>query len=189
MPAWPCCANLYFEGAIGNRAWPLVIVVSRWPIADRVGKVLVEHGAHLGLVVEEVHLRRAAVHVQIDGPPGLGREMRQPRQTAGRGRLACRRSSPCSVSASRVESAAVPRLRARCGRKNGGASSDRSVREAGSSSPLRRSAHPLEIASSRFKITFAIIVQAASDRPGWSRGPGPVSPVASNCLAAPGWLV
>ena len=29
IPLWPCCANLNLEGAIGNRVWPLVMVVSR----------------------------------------------------------------------------------------------------------------------------------------------------------------
>jgi hypothetical protein len=28
-PHFPTCSNLNFEGAIGNRAWPLVIVVIR----------------------------------------------------------------------------------------------------------------------------------------------------------------
>ena len=35
-----------------------------------------------GLVVERLHLRRRAQHVQIDRPLGLGREMRQARQPA-----------------------------------------------------------------------------------------------------------
>ena len=38
---------------------PLVIVVSRWPIADRFGQVLVVPVVHLRLVVEQIHLRRA----------------------------------------------------------------------------------------------------------------------------------
>ncbi len=31
MPFLPCCANLYFDGAMGSRFCPLVIVVMRWP--------------------------------------------------------------------------------------------------------------------------------------------------------------
>ena len=31
-PLFPCCAHLNSDGATGNRAWPLVIVVMRWPI-------------------------------------------------------------------------------------------------------------------------------------------------------------
>ena len=40
MPLLPCCANLYFDGAIGNRAWPEVIVVSRWPMRTESGRSL-----------------------------------------------------------------------------------------------------------------------------------------------------
>jgi hypothetical protein len=49
MPDWPYCANLYFEGAIGNRAWPLVIVVSRWPLRTDSGRSLSYHSAIFGL--------------------------------------------------------------------------------------------------------------------------------------------
>ena len=40
MPLLPCRANLYFDGAIGNRFWPEVIVVSRWPIRIESGRSL-----------------------------------------------------------------------------------------------------------------------------------------------------
>ena len=49
MPDWPCCANLYFDGAIGNRAWPLVIVVSRWPLRIESGRSLSNIAPILGL--------------------------------------------------------------------------------------------------------------------------------------------
>jgi hypothetical protein len=44
--------------------------------ADRIGQVLVVHLEHLGLVVVQVHLRRAADHVQVDDVACLGREVR-----------------------------------------------------------------------------------------------------------------
>ena len=44
-------------------------------LADRVGQVLVVHGVHLRLVVVEIHLRRAADHVQIDDVLGLAGEV------------------------------------------------------------------------------------------------------------------
>ena len=40
IPHRPCRANLYIEGAIGNRACPLVIVVSRWPLRTLSGRSL-----------------------------------------------------------------------------------------------------------------------------------------------------
>src|SRR3954468_17958415 len=40
MPDLPTRSNLYFDGAIGNRAWPLVIVVRRWPMRTDSGKSL-----------------------------------------------------------------------------------------------------------------------------------------------------
>ena len=51
--------------------------------ANRLGQVLVEHGVHLGLIVEQVHLRRPAVHEKINRPLRLGGEMGQTRQAAG----------------------------------------------------------------------------------------------------------
>ena len=42
VPFWPCWANLNIDGATGSRAWPRVIVVSRWPLRTDVGQVLVE---------------------------------------------------------------------------------------------------------------------------------------------------
>ena len=48
-------------------------------LADGVGQVLVEPLLHPRLVVEQVHLRRRADHVEVDGPLRLGREVRQPR--------------------------------------------------------------------------------------------------------------
>ena len=75
---------------MGNRAWPEVMVVSRWPMADRVGQVLVVPILHLRLVVVQVHLRRPADHVQIDHVLGLGRKMRAARRPARRRRVAGR---------------------------------------------------------------------------------------------------
>ena len=49
MPDWPCCANLYFDGAIGNRDWPLVIVVKRWPLRIDSGRSLSYKASILGL--------------------------------------------------------------------------------------------------------------------------------------------
>ena len=49
MPHLPCWANLYFDGAIGKRAWPLVIVVSRWPLRMLSGRSLSYHSCITGL--------------------------------------------------------------------------------------------------------------------------------------------
>ena len=64
---------------MGKRAWPLVIVGEALALADAVGQVLVVPVVHDRLVVEEVHLRRAADHVQIDDVLGLGDVVLQPR--------------------------------------------------------------------------------------------------------------
>ena len=49
MPHWPCWANLYFDGAMGNRAWPLVMVVSRWPWRIESGRSLSYQASIFGL--------------------------------------------------------------------------------------------------------------------------------------------
>ena len=49
MPDWPQRSNLYIEGAIGKRAWPLVIVVSRWPMRTDSGRSLSYHSPMTGL--------------------------------------------------------------------------------------------------------------------------------------------
>ena len=49
MPHWPCCANFNMLGATGNRAWPLVIVVSRWPLRTDSGRSLSYQSASFGL--------------------------------------------------------------------------------------------------------------------------------------------
>ena len=49
MPAFPNCANLYLDGAMGKRFWPLVIVVSRCPPWTLGGKSLSYHLAISGL--------------------------------------------------------------------------------------------------------------------------------------------
>ena len=40
MPLLPWRANLNFDGAIGKRAWPDVMVVSRWPMRTESGRSL-----------------------------------------------------------------------------------------------------------------------------------------------------
>src|SRR6185295_11073416 len=40
MPHLPCCLNLYFDGAMGKRAWPEVMVVRRWPWRTESGRSL-----------------------------------------------------------------------------------------------------------------------------------------------------
>jgi hypothetical protein len=37
MPHWPCRAKRNFDGAIGKRAWPDVIVVRRCPMRTESG--------------------------------------------------------------------------------------------------------------------------------------------------------
>ena len=49
VPDWPCRANLYFDGATGNRAWPLVMVVSRWPLRIESGRSLSNIASIFGL--------------------------------------------------------------------------------------------------------------------------------------------
>ena len=66
----------------GKRAWPLVMVVSRWPLRIDSGRSLSYHSLHLRLVVVQVDLRRPADHVQVDDVLGLGREVR-----GGKGRV------------------------------------------------------------------------------------------------------
>ena len=40
IPHWPNWEKLYFDGAMGKRAWPLVIVVRRWPLRMLAGRSL-----------------------------------------------------------------------------------------------------------------------------------------------------
>ena len=52
------------------------MVVRRWPMRTESGQVLVIPLAHDGLVIVQIHLRRAADHVEIDDLFGFGREIR-----------------------------------------------------------------------------------------------------------------
>src|SRR5579871_5772095 len=49
VPALPYWRNLYFDGAIGKRAWPLVMVVRRCPMRTEPGRSLSNSSAILGL--------------------------------------------------------------------------------------------------------------------------------------------
>ena len=49
IPHSPCCANLNLLGAIGNRAWPLVIVVRRCPWRIESGRSLSKKSTIFGL--------------------------------------------------------------------------------------------------------------------------------------------
>ncbi len=49
VPHWPCRANLNFDGATGNRDWPLVIVVIRCPLRTLPGSSLLKKSASFGL--------------------------------------------------------------------------------------------------------------------------------------------
>ena len=49
VPHWPCWANLNIDGATGNRAWPLVIVVMRWPLRTESGRSLSKYSSSFGL--------------------------------------------------------------------------------------------------------------------------------------------
>ena len=64
--------------AAGHRREPLAH-------ADRFGQVLVEPFLHDGLVIEQIHLRRAADHVQVDDVLGLRGEVRERAALAGFG--------------------------------------------------------------------------------------------------------
>src|SRR5438477_7090180 len=48
-PHLPCCANLYFDGAMGKRACPLVMVVRRCPLRMDSGRSLSNCSVILGL--------------------------------------------------------------------------------------------------------------------------------------------
>src|ERR1022692_4157746 len=48
-PFIPCCANLYFDGAMGKRFCPDVIVVIRWPMRTVSGRSLSYHSFITGL--------------------------------------------------------------------------------------------------------------------------------------------
>ncbi len=118
MPHLPYWANLNFDGAMGNRAWPEVMVVRRWPMRTESGRSLSYHSFILRLVVVQVHLRRAADHVQIDDVLGLGGEVRQsgaepPCRSARR--RPSRPSSPSEASAAQPQGigAAAEELAAR----------------------------------------------------------------------------
>ena len=80
--------------------------------ADGLRKVFVVPVLHLRLVVEEVHLRRRAHHVQIDGALGFWREVRDPGATGGLGYHARQCGNAESTSASRKE--LPPRLVEHC---------------------------------------------------------------------------
>src|SRR5206468_3263187 len=49
MPEGPYCANLYFDGATGNRFCPEVIVVRRWPMRTESGRSLSNISTIFGL--------------------------------------------------------------------------------------------------------------------------------------------
>ena len=80
IPLLPCCANLYFDGAIGKRALARGHGGEALALADRVGQILVVQLLHLRLVVVQIHLRRAADHVQVDDVLGLGGKCVRPRR-------------------------------------------------------------------------------------------------------------
>ena len=133
---------------MGNRVCPEVMVVSRWPWRIGVGQVLVEPVLHLRLVVVQVHLRRRADHVQVDGALRLGRKVRQARQA--------RRSRACSRPPRRAWSPAPPLpARERRARRTAVA-----FRPAPAS--LFRSVNHFSNTSSRLNIWFATMVSAAS---------------------------
>src|SRR5947209_2016913 len=48
-PDLPYWANLYFDGAMGKRVWPLVMVVRRWPWRIESGRSLSNRSAIFGL--------------------------------------------------------------------------------------------------------------------------------------------
>ena len=78
MPHLPCWANLNFDGATGKPRLAAGHGGEPLALADRVGQVLVEALVHLRLVVAQVHLRRAAVHVQVDDRFALGGKCGKP---------------------------------------------------------------------------------------------------------------
>ena len=82
-PDLPCCWNLKIDRATGKLLCPEVMPVMRWPMRTLPGSSVPANLFERRLVVEQVHLRRAARLVQEDDALGLGREMRQARQSAG----------------------------------------------------------------------------------------------------------
>src|SRR4051794_19830603 len=49
VPHRPALENANFDGATGNRAWPLVIVVIRWPFRTESGSSLSKYFRSCGL--------------------------------------------------------------------------------------------------------------------------------------------
>ena len=106
-PDCPCWLNLKIDDATGSDVWPDVMPVMRWPMRTESGSSRALVLLQLGLVVEQVDLRRPAGLVQVDDALGLGREVRQPGQAAGFGfRL---RLAANSGGFSSEASAAAPR--------------------------------------------------------------------------------
>src|SRR5215467_3556369 len=56
-------------------------------VADGIGQVGAVRFRELGLVIEQIELRRGTALKHVDDPLGLRRKMRQPRETAGRQRV------------------------------------------------------------------------------------------------------
>ena len=171
MPHWPCWANLNIDGATGNRAWPLVIVVIRWPHADAVGQVLVEELGELRLVVPQVDLRqarrscadRSALRPWAAkcGKPGQRRV--DARSAAGAPSAAAARGRPSACQRERRRGAGRS-----CRRTGGGSAAIwmfenrmHGVRTGSRSCGCQFRFN----VSSRFRIRLATSVQAASSRP------------------------
>ncbi len=87
-------------------------------LADRVGQVLVVPGVHLRLVVVEIHLRRAADHVQIDDVLGLAGEVRAGQVRTGRGGGSAAESMLPPVRPKSETAAAPPSVRTVRSRKS-----------------------------------------------------------------------
>ena len=96
-PDWPCWANLKRDGATGKLVCRDVMPVSRWPMRIESGSSVAAQLGQLRLVVEQVHLRRAAGLKQIDHPLGPRPEVRKPGRPP---RRRCRASRPSAKSRS-----------------------------------------------------------------------------------------
>ena len=154
------------------------------PAADGIGQVLAAKFLELGLVVEQIQLRRAAGLEQVDHTLRLRREMRQVRQAARRRfTVALRRSGP-AIFLNNAARAAVPRLNAAAVEKMSACE----LQSRCSSSGLSFAAH-----------CFVDDLIQIQNQTGDHRNKPPVprrssscqqgfTPTASNCAASFGWL-
>ena len=181
-PDWPCCANWKGDGATGKRLLARAHRREPLAIADRVGQLLAMPSGAVRLVVEQVHLRRPAVHEQVDHALGLRRQVRMPSSTAGD-------LPPAGVAAAALAFARAARPAPRTPMPTPVVARPKNWRRVwnwrSSSSGCIDGVSPrvqcCVMVSSRFSSTLAVMVQAASSQ-GSRVGSAGDSPWCEQCL-------